>query len=88
MCFAAAEALANHIGDNLDDEHILPNMDDWKVFSREAAAVGTKAQEQGVARLAVSYDQLFEHASDIIGRSRRLTSMMMEEGFIAEAPED
>ena len=88
MCFAASKALADHIGDNLDDEHILPNMDDWEVFSREAAAVGMKAQEQGVARLSMSYDQLFEHATQIIGRSRRLTKMMMEEGFITEAPED
>lgn len=88
MCFAAAEALANHIGDKMDEEHILPNMDDWEVFSREAAAVGTKAQEQGVARLEKSYDELFEHATHIIGRSRRLTKMMMEEGFIAEAPEE
>jgi malate dehydrogenase (oxaloacetate-decarboxylating) len=51
MCFAAASALANHIGDALDDDHILPNMDDWEVFSREAAAVGRKAVEQGVARI-------------------------------------
>ena len=58
------------------------------MFSREAAAVGMKAQEQGVARLSQSYDQLFEHATQIIGRSRRLTSIMMEQGFIAEAPED
>jgi malate dehydrogenase (oxaloacetate-decarboxylating) len=88
MCFAAAEALANHIGEGMDEEHILPNMDDWEVFSREAAAVGTKAQEQGVARIEKSYDELFEHATHIIGRSRRLTKIMMEEGFIAEAPEE
>jgi malate dehydrogenase (oxaloacetate-decarboxylating) len=88
MCFAAAEALANHIGDGLDEEHILPTMDDWDVFSREAAAVGMMAQEQGVARLEMSYDELYEHATHIIGRSRRLTKMMMDDGFIAEAPED
>jgi len=88
MCFAAAEALAGHIGDRLDDEHILPDMDDWGVFPREAAAVGMKAQEQGVARLERSYDELHEHAVHIIGRSRRLTQMMMKEGFIAEAPEE
>jgi malate dehydrogenase (oxaloacetate-decarboxylating) len=63
-------------------------MDDWEVFSREAAAVGMKAQEQGVARLTKSYDDLYEHANQIIGRSRRLTQLMMEEGFIAEAPEE
>ena len=35
----------------LDDDHIVPTMDDWEVFPREASAVGMKAQEQGVARL-------------------------------------
>jgi malate dehydrogenase (oxaloacetate-decarboxylating) len=87
MCYAAAEALANHIGDKLDDTHILPNMDEWDVFSREAVAVGMKAQEQGVARLEKSAEDLYEHATQIIGRSRRMTQMMMDEGFIAKAPE-
>jgi malate dehydrogenase (oxaloacetate-decarboxylating) len=86
MCFAAAEALANQIGDQLDEEHILPNMDDWEVFPREAVAVGLKAQEQGVARLQMSYDDLLNHARTIIKRSRDLTHSMMHEGFIAEPP--
>ncbi len=86
MCFAAAEALANQIGDQFDEEHILPSMDDWEVFPREAAAVGIKAQEQGVARLQMSYDDLLSHARTIIKRSRDLTHMMMREGFIAEPP--
>ena len=88
MCYAAAEALADHIGDKIDENHILPSMDDWEVFPREAAAVGMKAQEQGVARISRSHDDLFEQATQIIGRSRKLTKMMMENGFIAEAPED
>lgn len=86
MCFAAAEALAEQIGDDLDEEHILPTMDDWEVFPREAAAVGMKAQEQGVARLEKSYDELIEHATDVIRRSRGLTEMMQREGFIKEPP--
>ncbi|MEA3350244.1 MAG: NADP-dependent malic enzyme [Chloroflexota bacterium] len=88
MCFAAAEALANQIGDKLDDEHLLPTMDDWDVFPREAAAVGMKAQEQGVATLTKSYDELYEHAKEVIGRSRDLTEMMKKEGFIPAPPED
>ncbi len=88
MCFAAANALADHIGDRLDEEHILPTMDDWEVFPREAAAVAMKAQEQGVARLKMSYDELYQHAHHIIKRSRELTQMMMDEGFIEKAPED
>ena len=88
MCFAAAEALADYIGDFLDEEHLLPSMEDWQVFAREAAAVGMKAQEQGVARLTKSYDELYQHALMMIGRSRELTHMMMAEGFIADVPED
>jgi malate dehydrogenase (oxaloacetate-decarboxylating) len=87
MCFAAAQALADQIGDRLDEEHILPNMDDWEVFPREAAAVAVKAQEQGVARLTMSYEELYHHAHEIIQRSRDLTRMMMDQGFIAKAPE-
>jgi malate dehydrogenase (oxaloacetate-decarboxylating) len=86
MCFAAAEALADHIGTNLDEEHILPNMDDWEVFPREAAAVAMKAQEQGLARVQMSYDELLQNAMTIIRRSRELTQTMMKEGFIPESP--
>lgn len=88
MCYAAANAMANHVGDNLSDVHILPTMDDWEVFPREAAAVGTKAIEQGLAGLTMTYDELYEHAHKIIKRSRDLTTMMMREGFIAKAEEE
>ncbi len=86
MCFAAAHALADHIGDRLDEEHILPNMDDWEVFPREAVAVAMKAQEQGVARISLSEDELYKHAHQIIKRSRDLTHMMMKDGFIPQPP--
>jgi malate dehydrogenase (oxaloacetate-decarboxylating) len=88
MCFAAAQALADHVGDRLDEEHILPTMDDWEVFPREAAAVALKAQEQGLARIQLSYDELLKNAKEIIKRSRDLTHMMMKENFIAKAPAD
>ena len=61
-------------------------MDDWEVFPREAAAVAVKAQEQGLARIPMTYDEEFKNATTIIGRSRNLTQMMMKDGFIAEAP--
>jgi malate dehydrogenase (oxaloacetate-decarboxylating) len=86
MCFAAAHAMADQIKDAIDEEHILPNMDDWEVFPREAAAVAMKAQEQGLARIQMSYEEELNNAMSIIKRSRDLTHMMMKEGFIAEAP--
>ena len=88
MCFAAAQALADQIGDGLDDEHILPNMDDWEVFPREAAAVAMKAIEQGIAKINLTYDEAFDTATRMIKRSRAQTQVMMSEGFIAEAPKD
>jgi malate dehydrogenase (oxaloacetate-decarboxylating) len=87
MCYAAATALADHVGDKLDAEHILPNMDDWEVFPREAAAVAMKAIEQGLTRIQMTYDEEFENAKRIISRSRRLTQQMMKDGYIAPAPE-
>jgi malate dehydrogenase (oxaloacetate-decarboxylating) len=86
MCFAAAKALADHIGSNLSANQILPTMDDWEIFPREAAAVAVKAQEQGLARISISYEDEFKQAMDIISRSRNLTQMMMKDGFIAQAP--
>jgi malic enzyme len=83
MCFAAASALADHIEDKLSPSHILPTMDDWSVFAFEAAAVGTKAIESGVARVSLSYKELFENATRMIKRSHELTAMMMEKEFIA-----
>lgn len=88
MCYVAAQALADQIGDRLDEEHLLPDMDEWEVFPREAAAVGAKAQEQGLARVQMSYEELFQHAHDVIQRSRNLTQAMMNQGFIPEAPTD
>jgi malate dehydrogenase (oxaloacetate-decarboxylating) len=88
MCFAAAQALADQIGDGLDEDHLLPTMDDWEVFPREAAAVGMMAQKQGVATLTKTYEELYEHAKQVISRSRNLTEMMKKEGFIAPPPVD
>lgn len=88
MCFAAATAMADHVGDKLGADHILPTMDDWEVFPREAAAVAMKAQEQGLARIAMTFDQEMENAKRIIKRSRDLTQMMMDKEFIAKAPDE
>jgi malate dehydrogenase (oxaloacetate-decarboxylating) len=87
MCIAAAEALAKTAEDRgISDDNVCANMDEWQVFPREAVAVGMKAQEQGIAGLKVSRDELNERASAIIKRSRDLTKHMMANGFIAPTP--
>jgi len=87
MCIAAADELAKCARERgLTPDYIAPNMDEWEVFPREAVAVGMKAQEQGVAGLKISRDELYAWSSAIIKRSRDLTKSMMANGFIAPAP--
>ncbi len=83
MCLAAAHALADMAAaKGLNPEYVLPTMDEWEVFPREAAAVATKAVEQGLARKPMTYEEEYHHAAAIIKNARDLTQTMMEEGFI------
>ncbi len=88
MAIAAAYELAKVAEEKgLSPEYIIPNMDEWEVFPREAVAVGMKAMEQGIARLKLSRQELYEAAEVRIKRSRDLTKTMMDDGFIQPPPE-
>jgi len=83
MCIAASTELAKCAEDKgLKEDYIVPTMDEWEVFPREAAAVGMKAIEQGVARLKMTRDELFKTSAQIIKRAREETQCLMKEGFI------
>ena len=83
MCIAAAMELAKTAEDKgLSDDYIIPSMDEWEVFPREAAAVGTKAIEQGIAEKVLTREELYKTAESIIKKARQETKMLMEEGFI------
>jgi len=88
MAIAASEALAGMAEEKgLSPESLLPSMEDWEVFPREAAAVAMKAQEQGIARLQTTYEEEIERASQIIKSAREMTQLLMREGFIPDEPE-
>ena len=88
MAIAAAEELALCAEERgLSEENIVPRMDDWQVFPREAAAVGMKAQEQGVARLSLTREELLAKARYIIRRAQDMTRFMMEKELIPPVPE-
>ncbi|PIV70395.1 MAG: malate dehydrogenase [Euryarchaeota archaeon CG01_land_8_20_14_3_00_38_12] len=88
MCVEAAKALAECAEDKgLREDYIIPDMDDWEVFPREAVAVAMKAMEQGVARKKLSRNEEYENAMSIIKRARDTARMLMEKGFIKPAPE-
>jgi malate dehydrogenase (oxaloacetate-decarboxylating) len=87
MCIAAAKELALVAEEKgLDEEHIVPTMDEIDVFAREAAAVGMKAIEQGLARVSKSRSELLENALSLIRRAREQTQVLMQDGFIRPPP--
>jgi malate dehydrogenase (oxaloacetate-decarboxylating) len=89
MCIAAAHELAMTAQDQgLREDYLIPTMDEWEVFPREAMSVGMKAMEQGVARLELSRDELYQRASEIIERARGEIRLLMREGVIPPAPEE
>jgi malate dehydrogenase (oxaloacetate-decarboxylating) len=89
MCIAAAGALAKMAEDRgLDEEYILPTMDEWEVFPRVAAAVASKAVEEGIAKKPRTYEEELKNAETIIRRARNMTQTLMAEGFIPEAEDE
>ncbi len=88
MCIAAASELAKCAEDKgLREDYLIPTMDEWEVFPREAVAVGMKAIEQGIARKKMSKEELFTTASAIIKKAREKVQFLMKEGFIPKVPE-
>ena len=86
MCIAAAVELARCAEDKgLSEEYILPHMDEWEVFPREATAVGMKAIEQGIARITMTKEELFERAAKTIQRAQEEVRVLMEAGLIPAA---
>ena len=88
MCFAAAIALSDAIGDELNENQILPKMMDMIIYPLQAAAVGMMAQKQGVAQLMLSYEQLLNKADARIVNAQFSADTLMREGIIPPIPDD
>jgi len=85
MCIEAAKELAKIAEDRgIHEDYIIPNMDEWEVFPREAVAVGNKGIEQGVARIKSSPEDRFKQAEAIIKKAREEVQLMMKENFIVD----
>jgi malate dehydrogenase (oxaloacetate-decarboxylating) len=89
MCLAAAQALAG-LGEarGLDDEHIVPDMEEPDLYAHEATAVGLKAIEQGLARVDLSEQELFTGAVERIRSARAMFQTMMEHELILPIPDE
>jgi len=89
MCIAAAQELADYAEERgMTEKDILPRMDEWEVFPREAVACALKSIEQGVARVKPSRQELYERASSIIRNARDSTELLMKHGLIKKPPSE
>ena len=79
MCIEAAKELASTAEDKgLSEDYIIPTMDEWEVFPREAAAVGMKAIEQGIAGRVMLREQLYKISEKIIAEAREKSRLLVE----------
>lgn len=83
MCIAAANALATFAKNRgIDENNILPTMQDKEAFVGEALAVALEAQEQGVARVERNWMELQKNARKIIEQAQKTVRILMDKKII------
>ncbi|HNY03615.1 MAG TPA: NADP-dependent malic enzyme [Bacteroidales bacterium] len=87
MAIAAAHSLANYAekrGIHVDD--IVPNMEEASVFPHEAADVAMQAIKDGVARINITWEEVFTKAKQDIEHARSMTKVLMDKEYIKAPP--
>jgi len=67
-------------------DNIIANMEETEVFAVEAADVAQQAIAEGVARVKLSWEDVYNRARADIAAARSLTEDMMKLGHIKEPP--
>lgn len=89
MAIAAANSLANFAEERgISTENIIAKMDEPAVFPHEAADVAMQAIKDGVARIEMTRDQVYDIAKKDIDESRAITKSLMENNFIKKPSQD
>ena len=83
MAMAAAHELALCARERgIHEDSILPTMDEWQVPMRLAVATATKAQEQGLATVTRTRDQIQILAESKIRSAHETMRVLLREGLI------
>lgn len=87
MAIAAAQELAGYaVERGIHTETIPPTMEEWEMYPSVAVRTALKAQEQGVATLNISENDLRSSATTIIQRAREGTKVLMKARLIPDPP--
>jgi malate dehydrogenase (oxaloacetate-decarboxylating) len=89
MAIAAAHSLADFAQRRgISETSIIPTMDETEVFAHVAADVAAQAVAEGLARIKMSRDEVFEQALKEIRATRALCQSLMESGQIKTPPQE
>jgi malate dehydrogenase (oxaloacetate-decarboxylating) len=83
MAITAANSMANFaMKKGLNPDYIMPTMEETEVFAQEAADVATQAIKQGVARIKLTHQQVYDTTLRDIKEARDILNLLMEENFV------
>ncbi len=87
MCIVAAKALAEFAEERgIHEDYIIPRMDEWEVYPKVAVACALEAIKEGIARIKLSKQELWERAVTIIRNARESLHALIERGLIKPIP--
>lgn len=87
MCVAAANELALFAEERgITETDIVPRMDEWKVYPREAVACALQSIKEGVARVKPTKQELWDRAYAVIRNAMDSTQLLMKHGLIKSPP--
>ncbi|MBS7655333.1 NADP-dependent malic enzyme [Candidatus Bathyarchaeota archaeon] len=87
MCIAAAYEIAKVAEEKgLTEDYIIPSMDEFDVYPREASAVAEKAVEENIARIKLTREEAYEKACLIIKKAQEKVKCLMKMNFIKSPP--
>jgi malate dehydrogenase (oxaloacetate-decarboxylating) len=85
-CAHAIAAFSEKRG--ISPDNIIATMEETEVFAQEAADVAIQAIKEGVARVELSWDTVYQRAKADIAAARALVEDMKKLGYIQEPPAD
>ncbi len=89
MCIAAGRELAKFAEERgINEGDIVPRMEEWEVFPREAVACALQSIKEGVARVKLGRQELWDRAVSMIKNVRESTDLLMKRGLIPPPPEE
>jgi len=80
---AASKELAKYAEERgINEDYIIPTMDEWEFYARVAAAVASETVSLGLARKTTTYNEELVRAREIIGGARERWRKLWDAGLL------